>query len=199
MTVTDVLDPDTVNIPNAEDAQTISLTTPNGSVITCATAQKASTLTAQDSDYSYPVGFLDFCASSATSATEIRVIFVTDQDIADVVLRKYNPLTQTYRTVTDAVLSATSLNGQNAIQAIYTITDNGPLDINPATGELRDPVGLGVPLGSTNNSTAATAGAATANAPLAGFNRLSLAGIVTVLLVIVISAGSIISLRARRF
>lgn len=197
MTVTDVLDPDTVNIPNAEDAQTISLTTPNGSVITCATAQKASTLTAQDSDYSYPVGFLDFCASSATSAAEIRVIFVTDQDIADVVLRKYNPLTQTYRTVTDAVLSATSLNGQNAIQAIYTITDNGPLDINPATGELRDPVGLGVPVSSTN-STAAAAGATTANAPLAGFNRLSLLGIATVFLVLLISAGSIISLRARR-
>lgn len=60
-----------------------------------------------------------------------------------VVLRKYNPTSKTYTTVSDATLTHTAIGGQAVVEATYQITDGGPLDSDGTTsGIIVDPVGL---------------------------------------------------------
>ncbi|MBP9739007.1 LPXTG cell wall anchor domain-containing protein, partial [Candidatus Saccharibacteria bacterium] len=47
-----------------------------------------------------------------------------------------------------AVITETTIEGQHALKVTYTITDNGQLDLDPATGKIVDPVGLAVTAGS---------------------------------------------------
>jgi photosystem II stability/assembly factor-like uncharacterized protein len=129
---------------NAENAKTITLTTPAGTTITCHSAVKESALSAQDGAYSYPLGLVDFCFSGADASNEISLIFVTDLKPNEVAVRKFNPTTKQYATISAANVTETTFNGQHALHVSYTITDNGPLDTDPDTGEVSDPVGLAV-------------------------------------------------------
>jgi len=90
------------------------------------------------------MGLVDFCFSGADLSNEITLIFVTDLKPSQVVARKYNPTSQTYATITEAVISQTTYQNKAALQVKYSIRDNGPLDTNPITGEVADPIGLGL-------------------------------------------------------
>ncbi len=134
----------TVTLSNAENGKTVTITTPEGTTITCSSAVKESGLDAQDGSYAYPLGLVDFCFSGAETNNEVSLLFVTDLKPDEVVVRKYNPTNNEYATVNDASLSETSYEGKNALLVTYNIVDNGPLDLDLDNGEIADPVGLAI-------------------------------------------------------
>ncbi len=132
----------TVTLDDAVGGKTIALSTPDGTTITCHEAVKESGLTAIDNAYTYPLGLIDFCFSGANTNNEISIVFVTDLKSNQVVARKYNTTNSSYSTLTDATITETTYNNQHALQVTYNLTDNGPLDLDPAAGSVKDPVGL---------------------------------------------------------
>lgn len=134
----------TVTMSDPEGGKTITLTTPNGTTITCHSTVKASSLTSKDGAYSYPLGLVDFCFSGASESNAISLVFVTDLKPSQVAVRKYNPTTKAYATISEATVTETSYGGNHALQVTYAIVDNGPLDTDADAGEVADPVGLAV-------------------------------------------------------
>jgi photosystem II stability/assembly factor-like uncharacterized protein len=134
----------TVTFDDAENGNTVTLTTPSGTTITCHSSVKESNLANKDAAYSYPNGLVDFCFSGADLSNEITLLFVTDLKPNQVAVRKYNPGTGKYSTVSEAVITEATLGGKHALQITYSIVDNGPLDTDPDVGEVADPIGLGV-------------------------------------------------------
>ncbi len=133
-----------VTFPNTTDGGAIELETPTGTALTCNAAQDENELTAQDNAYQYPLGLVDFCFTTEQNNNEVSLTFATDLTRNQVTARKYNPNTKQYSTVPDTTITDTTINGKHALKLTYTITDNGPLDLDPALGVIRDPVGLGV-------------------------------------------------------
>jgi hypothetical protein len=71
-------------------------------------------------------------------------------------VRKYNTTNHTYTTITDAVITRMTIDGENVIKVTYTVTDGGVLDEDgSANGTIVDPAGLAV-LGSTVSTPATT-------------------------------------------
>ncbi len=166
-----------VNIANAESGKAVVVTTPDGTTITCHSPVKESGLSAQDGAYSYPLGLVDFCFSGAEATNAVSLVFVTDLKPNQVAVRKYNPSTQQYATITNATVTETTHGGQHALLVSYTIADNGPLDTNPTTGEISDPVGLAVldtnSPGAPNTGVAAQSATPFVVAGIAGFGILA--------------------------
>lgn len=131
-----------ISFSNAENGKPIKLITPDGTTITCHSSVKESNLSVQDAGYQYPVGLVDFCFSTTEGSNEVVLIFVTDLKPDQVTARKYNPATNTYSNVSGVSITETAYEGQHALQAAYTIQDNGPLDLDPDEGEIADPIGL---------------------------------------------------------
>lgn len=134
----------TFKFPNAETGKAVILTLPDGTTLTCQAAVKESGLSAQDGIYSYPLGLVEFCFSGADTTNEITLTFITDLKPSEVTARKYNPNTAQYSTITEADITETTYHGLHALQVIYNIVDNGPLDADPDVGEVADPVGLAI-------------------------------------------------------
>ncbi len=132
----------TVTFDDAEGGKTIALSTPDGTTITCHEAVKESGLAATDNAYTHPLGLIDFCFSGANTNNEISIVFVTDLKPNQVVARKYNTTNSSYSTLNDASITETTLNNQHALQVTYNLSDNGPLDLDPNPGSIKDPVGL---------------------------------------------------------
>lgn len=133
-----------VTLSGAEGGKSIRLVTPEGTTITCSTPVKESVLSKLDADYKYPAGLVDFCFSTPDSSNEVTLTFVTDLTPGDVVARKYNPLAEAYSDVSGVSITETTYEGHHALQATYTIVDNGPLDTDLDEGEIADPIGLAV-------------------------------------------------------
>lgn len=147
----------TATLVDAEGGKAIQITTPDGTTITCSSAVKESVLSVQDSAYKYPLGLVDFCFDTEEESNVVTLTFVTNLKPEEVVIRKYNPDTQEYDTVSDASVTETTYQDQAALQVSYTIVDNGPLDLDPDVGEIADPVGIGITearLAETGDSTA---------------------------------------------
>lgn len=141
-TDTEETDSVAVQLTNAEDHEAVALKLPAGSKLTCSSAAKESSLKKLDDGYVYPLGFVDFCFTTAKTENTVSLIFVSDLDPKNVIARKYDDTTGKYATVEGAVIEKTTYNGQAALKVTYTITDNGPLDSDPAVGAITDPVGL---------------------------------------------------------
>lgn len=114
----------------------------------------------QDEEYDYENGFWDFEADCGTPGITTPIkLFYYDVDAEDMVLRKYNPNTQTYFTIEDHSISETTINGQNVTVVDYQITDGGELDMDlEENGQIADPAGLGSLVGNNNSETLAETG-----------------------------------------
>jgi N-acetylneuraminic acid mutarotase len=123
--------------------QRVELNTPIGTNITCSSTSKEN-VTQPDSDYTYPLGLVNFCFSTNASSNQVTLTFVTDLTPDQVTVRKYDPVTKKYATVSGAIIIETTAGGKHALQVSYTVVDNGPLDTDPAVGQITDPVGLAV-------------------------------------------------------
>lgn len=143
-----------VTLPNATDSNLIRITTPQGTTITCSSAQKQSTQHT-DAGYNYPLGLVHYCFDTSSSSNTVTLVFVTNLEPSQVVARKFNSTTGKYANIAGAIISKTQLGGKAALSLTYNIVDNGPLDQNPATGSITDPVGLAV---ATTPSTLANTG-----------------------------------------
>lgn len=132
------------NLTNPVTNKPVQLTTPDSTNITCAETAKEDALSAQDGDYQYPVGLVDFCFDTAATNNEVNLVFVTDLTSEQVKARKYNSDTNTYFDVQGASITTVSHQGQNALKVTYSITDNGDLDLDKTTGKIKDPIGLAV-------------------------------------------------------
>lgn len=97
-----------------------------------------------DSGYNYATGLVNFTANCGTPGytTTVRVI-VFDVSPSGLTLRKFNPNTSAYFSVTGAVLSSITIGGRSATVATYQIVDGGNLDTDGVVnGTIVDPVGL---------------------------------------------------------
>lgn len=177
-------DESSVTMTDAEGGKTVTLTTPDGTTITCHEAVKESGLAAKDGAYTYPLGLVDFCFSGADADNEVSLVFVTDLKPNQVVVRKYNTANGSYATISDATVTETTYSGQHALQVTYNIVDNGPLDLDPDTGEVADPVGI------------ATADVAAPNTGMAPQQKTN-AAITTLLTSVALTSGLLIG-SARR-
>ncbi len=136
-------------LANATNGASVSLTTPSGTELTCSSPLQESSQSAQDAQYSYPLGLVDFCFTTENADNQISLTFVTQLKPDEVKARKYNSTTNTYFDIQGATITQTTYQGQPALQLTYTITDNGMLDLDPVTGQIKDPVGLAVREGSS--------------------------------------------------
>ncbi len=99
--------------------------------------------------YSYLTGLLNFSANCNAESTTV-VVYQYGVSADDLILRKYNPDTGVYLTIEGATLTTQTIDGHQVAVGTYTIVDNGPLDLNPAVGQITDPVGLANAVGAPN-------------------------------------------------
>lgn len=111
--------------------------------------QKESSISVQDTAYSYPEGLVKFNLLNCPVGGDalVSLTYQTDLDPNNVSLRKINELSKAITTLTDAnsnlILQRTTLEGKSAILVQYRITDGGLLDQDGiANGQIQDPVGL---------------------------------------------------------
>lgn len=138
---------DSANLTSAENGTKITLEQTGCDAIENTSTNKESGLTVQDAAFSYPLGFVGFhltgCDNGGTAT--VTVTFTGTFNPSAVVARKYNPNTNSFTTITGATKSTTTLDGNQALQITYTITDGGELDQDgTANGTIVDPVGLAV-------------------------------------------------------
>lgn len=141
----DSLQPNVVNFTSTVNGQPIALEVPSTCTLSQVSAQPLSANGVADGSYTYPAGLLDFTATcTGTPGQNITVSqYFYGVSPTDLVLRKYNPTTHAYATVTGATLASATVGGLSATRATYQITDGGDLDADGiANGTIVDPVGL---------------------------------------------------------
>jgi LPXTG-motif cell wall-anchored protein len=132
--------------------------------------QETKVTTKDDDGFDYPAGLLDFSLTGCgVGGTEtITQYYYGEYDLSNVVLRKYDKANDTYTTISDALLSIVTIGGQQAVKAVYTVTDGGVLDADGiANGTIVDPVGLG-----TEVETLADTGSETFLLPIIGLTLM---------------------------
>ena len=125
--------------PNTNNA--VELVTPDGTDITCSNAVEPSLLSNKDS-FTYPLGLVEFCFDTKSENNQVTLTFVTDLKPNQVIARKYNSTKGTYSNIEGATISETTFQNKHALKLVYSIQDNGELDLDPAIGSIMDPVGL---------------------------------------------------------
>lgn len=96
---------------------------------------------AQDAGYNYRSGLVNFTAAGCDDDETTVQIYYHGVSDTNLIVRKHNPNTNAYFTIDSATQTQASAPLSGLIVA-YTITDNGVLDTNPASGVITDPVGL---------------------------------------------------------
>jgi hypothetical protein len=110
--------------------------------------------TTADAGFSYPAGLMNFtinCGTPSFIATVNQYYYnATDSSF---VLRKYNPNSHAYSTISSASLSQVTIGGQTLTKATFQITDGSALDMDgTANGVIVDPAGLALAAGTSTSS-----------------------------------------------
>ncbi len=116
-------------------------------IFTSSSTVPESSLSNQDESYQYPLGLVSFSFTTNQTDNQVSLTFVTDLKPNQVTARKYNPSTNTYTnlpTSANVSIAETTKDGKHALSLTYTLIDNGELDLDPATGVIKDPIGLAV-------------------------------------------------------
>lgn len=99
-----------------------------------------------DVAYDYPNGLVGFgadCGTVGYSATVIEIYAGVSPGSA--IVRKYNPTTKTYFTLSDALIESITYEGQPATRVTFQVTDGSERDADGvADGKISDPAGLAV-------------------------------------------------------
>lgn len=101
-----------------------------------------------DADYHYQTGLLDFlldCDGEIGFTAYVKQYYYGVDSINNLVVRKYNPNTKEYWTITGNGLSLDlqNIGGQSVAVLGYNVTDGGDLDVDGLeNGYIADPVGL---------------------------------------------------------
>ncbi len=126
---------------NAVTGKYVSLAVDDTCDLSSVSSLHASDLT-NDSEYSYPLGLLDFsisCGGTPGFSTTVTQYFYNPPS-GDFVLRKF--IQGSYATVSGASISHTSISGEDVMVVSYQVTDGGPLDADgTVNGVIVDPAG----------------------------------------------------------
>ena len=144
--------PNFVQLSGVGYAFPVPINTPANTELTCTSRQEESGLVEADSGYDYPLGLVNFCFTTPTVNNQVSLLFVTDLKPGQVSARKYDPTAKAYASVPGAIFTETTYNTHHALLLTYTITDNSPLDLDPAVGSITDPVGLAVSVENLTNT-----------------------------------------------
>jgi hypothetical protein len=137
-------DQQSVATTTSTTGKTVTLELNSACSIDTATFKAEAINSVQDSGYNYDQGMLSFTADCGTPGftTTVKQYFY-NTDPANVIVRKYNPTTHAYFTVTDATITQQTVYGQTVTVVSFEITDGGPLDADGVqNGVIVDPVGL---------------------------------------------------------
>ncbi len=106
--------------------------------------ERVSSHAVQDSAYDYESGFVNFTASGCDDGEAHAEIYYHGVSPDNFVVRKYNPNTNAYFSVTDASVDSAPAPLSGTLVS-YTVVDGSVLDIDGiANGTIVDPIGLGV-------------------------------------------------------
>lgn len=143
---------------NPETGKYITLALSEACSITNVSVLQAADVTQQDAQYTYANGLVNFSADCGEEGFTTNVtVYHHGVSKAGLTVRKYNPNTGEYFTITNASLAdqTIGIGGQNAAVVTYQVTDGGELDIDgEADGSITDPVGLGATIASGTGSSA---------------------------------------------
>lgn len=103
-------------------------------------------------NFSYPLGLMNFVLECGTPGDTVTVSqYYFESENSDYVLRKYNPITESYFTVNDYSIEDVTINGEQALKVSFEVTDGGELDIDSVVnGEIVDPAGLALQQSDSN-------------------------------------------------
>ena len=141
---TDSTQSNVASFVNAVTGHYTSVALPVACSLSSTSAQTEASQAAQDSGYQYQSGLVHFSADCGTPGYTATVkVYMYGVASSDLVLRKYNPTTHAYFTVSSAVITQETIGGQLVAVATYSITDGGDLDTDgTVNGVIVDPVGL---------------------------------------------------------
>lgn len=152
-------------------------------------------LAARDIEYDYSDGLINFTGScdSPQSTTDIR-IFYYDTTLDDVLLRKYNPNTEDYATLSNVDFEETTIDDHNVVIATYQMSDGNELDTdgNPSNGQWTDPIGLAQIASSNTAPSPSSATSQTLSAT--GENQLNFG----ILIILLVSISSVTFIKLRK-
>lgn len=105
-----------------------------------------------DSRHSYPAGLMDFtidCVTPGFTATVNQYYYGVSDD--SFVVRKFNPVAQSYATIDSATISRQTIDDSVVTKATYPVTDGGELDTDGVEdGSITDPAGLALLLATSS-------------------------------------------------
>lgn len=133
------------SLKNSGDGKYVTLVVDDVCALEDVNVKAEVTKPVQDSGYDYPGGLVRFGADCGTPGytTNVKLYFYGLD--SNLVVRKYNPNTNAYFTITSATKAPQTIGGQAVTVVSYQITDGGTLDVdNTVNGTIVDPVGLGL-------------------------------------------------------
>lgn len=109
----------------------------------------------QDEGYTYINGLMDFTLACGTNGfTSTIKQYYYNVSNSELVLRKYNPNSETYFEIEEATIEQTTINGHTVTVVTYEVTDGGELDTDGIEdGNISDPAGLAATSTGTGSST----------------------------------------------
>lgn len=106
-----------------------------------------------DSGYNYNYGMMNFVLACDTVGATAQVRQIYYDPSGSFTVRKYNPNTHAYTTITDASIGSTAYGGTSALSTTYNVTDGGALDTDGvANNTIIDPAGLAAGIVSAPNT-----------------------------------------------
>lgn len=165
--IIDALQPNVSTLASSVTGKDVVLVVDDACEVDEATMKAQGSFAAQDQDFTYPEGFMDFTATCGTPGfTSTVTQYYYDVSLETFSLRKFNPHTSQYLGVSNASITQQTIYGQPVLAVTYQVTDGGELDVdNQENGVIVDPVGLAQAI--TNSSGLANTGQA-ALLPLLG-------------------------------
>ena len=143
------------NIPDSEQpnvggytspitGKTVAIDVGEGCELTTDDYVRESQLSVQDAAYDYANGLWDFEADCGTAGHTTTVkLYYYDVTPDSKVLRKHNPTTNAFFTITDATIATQTINAHSVTVVTYHVTDGGERDTDgTADGNISDPAGL---------------------------------------------------------
>lgn len=135
--------------------KTVVLEVSDACSVSSATSVDETSNATNDEGYRYVNGLMDFtlaCGTPGFTSTIKQYYYGVTAD--ELVLRKYNPNTQTYATIEDAVIEQVEINDNTVTVVTYEVTDGSELDLDgEENGMIHDPAGLATTVSSSSDST----------------------------------------------
>lgn len=124
--------------------KTVVLEADDSCTVNSASSVSELTNSVQDEGYTYINGLMDFTLACGTNGfTSTIKQYYYNVPSSELVLRKYNPNSETYFDIEEATLEQTTINGYTVTVVTYEVTDGGELDTDGVEdGNISDPAGL---------------------------------------------------------